>query len=351
MAEIEAQAVVVGAGPIGIETAAGLRGLGVCVEHLEAGAIAQTMSWWAPRTTFFSSPERIEVCGVPLVVEGEGKATGERYRDYLRGVIAQFGLVVRTHERVVGARREGGGWVLRTGGACGGNVVRAPYVVLATGNMDRPRPLGVPGEDLPNVDHYFRGPNAYVGRRVLIVGGKNSAAEAAIRLYRAGVDVAISYRRAAFDGKRIKHWLLPELEWLIGREKIGFLPETEPVRFERGSAVLRHADGRERAHACDLVLALTGYEQDATLFGLFGVELDGSEERRPVFDKRTMRTGAEGVYVAGTACGGSQRRARYYIENAHVHAERIVGDIGHRLGLCARPASVAEPEFGEREES
>src|SRR5690606_22564764 len=142
---------------------------------------------------------------------------------------------------------------------------RARNVVLAIGDMHRPRRLGIPGEDLPHVSHYFGDPHEYFRRRVLIVGGKNSAVEAAIRLFRLGADVAISYRGERFDPERIKYWLLPEIAWLIEKKRIGFYPRTAPTAITPESAMLRHLD-REGEPAlevgADAVLLLTGYEQD-----------------------------------------------------------------------------------------
>jgi thioredoxin reductase (NADPH) len=206
---------VVGAGPIGIEVAWALSREGVRVVNVEAGAIGATMGWWAPGTRFFSSPERIAVAGVPLVTERQEKATREEYLAYLRGVVLQFGLEVRTFERVVGVEREGEGFVVRTlrsAHGVGGSEEereerhrvskasrhqvmerehRARRVVMAVGDMQRARRIGVRGEGLPHVSHYFQDPHRYAGRRVVIVGGRNSAVEAAIRCVRAGAVVTI----------------------------------------------------------------------------------------------------------------------------------------------------------------
>jgi thioredoxin reductase (NADPH) len=188
--------------------------------------------------------------------------------------------------------------------------------------------LNVPGEDLPHVSHYLADPHAYFGRRVLIVGGKNSAVEAAIRLYRVGAHVTISYRGHTFDPKRVKYWLRPELEWLIAKGRITFLPSTTVQEINVDHVVLASINGRSATGsiAADDVLLLTGYMQDATLFEQLGVELEG-EERAPRHDPGTMQTNVPAAYVAGTAAGGSQRRARLFIENTHVHVQRIVRHI------------------------
>lgn len=347
---------VIGAGPIGLETAVALRRAGVSYVHLEAGAIGSTMGWWAPGTRYFSSPERIAIAGVPLVVRGEEKATREDYLQYLRQVALEFDLEVRTFERVVAIRRDGGGFVLRTrksahgvggpaeqaepsrrepstpaGGAAaasGERDYRAGRVVLAIGNMHRPRMLGVPGEDLPHVSHYLEEPHKYFGKRVVIVGGRNSAVEAAIRLHRAGAWVTMCQRRPELERERIKYWLLPELEWLIEKEMVGFRCASE-VREITGSAVVLECGGKREEVPADFVLLLTGYVQDPSLFEVLGLELFGPE-RRPRLDTNTMEAGVPGVYVAGTAVAGTQERTRVFIENSHEHVARIVRAITGR---------------------
>lgn len=353
--------VIVGAGPIGLETAVALRAAGVSSVVVEAGEVGATFGWWAPGTRFFSSPERIAIAGAPLVVAGEEKATREDYLRYLRGVAQQFAVDVRTFERVVGIERSGGEFTLRTvrsghgvggpaelvdgaSGAAAGEY-RAARVVLAIGDMHRPRMVGVPGEDQPHVSHYLQDPHVYYGRRVVIVGGRNSAVEAAIRLYRVGAQVTLCQRRAELERDRIKYWLLPELEWLIGKGKIGFHAGASVCEIGPTSVVLEQSGAGRIEVAADAVLLLTGYMQDTRLFEMLGVQLIGSE-RRPRFDHDTMETNVPGIYVAGTAVGGSQARARVFIENSHEHVERIVAAIAGR-----RAPGLELPVFEGNEES
>jgi thioredoxin reductase (NADPH) len=354
----QAEVAVIGAGPIGLETAVALRRAGVPFVHLEAGAIGATMGWWAPGTRYFSSPERIAIAGVPLVVQGEEKATREDYLRYLRQVAGAFALEVRTFERVVAIEREGGWFVVRTAPSAHGvggveeqrraerlgtdrglvegegarsapprrgeptRAYRVRRIVLAIGNMHLPRMVGVPGEGLPHVSHYLEDPHKYFGKRVVIVGGRNSAAEAAVRLYRAGASVTLCQRRPELERERIKYWLLPELEWLIGKGLIGFEASVGVREITEGAVVFTRTGGYVEVPA-DMVLLLTGYVQEPGLFEMLGVELHGPE-RRPRFNHDTMETSVPGVFVAGTAVSGSQERARVFIENAHEHVERIV---------------------------
>src|SRR3954447_3364369 len=285
---------VIGAGPIGIELAVGLKRAGVEYLHFDAKQIGYTISWFAPQTRFFSSNERIAIAGVPLQTPDQGKCTREQYLAYLRSVVEEFDLRVNTYEPVVGIERGRGGrgdagdFVLTTrpsGGAAGPRRYAARRLVLVTGGTDHPRKLNVPGEDGPHVSHYFDDPHRYFRRRLLIVGGKNSAVEAALRCHNAGAHVAISYRRAELPSKSIKYWLLPEINGLIESGRIAGYLGTVPTAIHPTHVTLDRAhraggggDGEGRSPPrgrmppalpvdapADFVLALIGYEQDNTL--------------------------------------------------------------------------------------
>src|SRR4051812_43302970 len=170
---------VVGAGPIGLELAVALKRANVDYLHFDAKQIGYTISWFAPQTRFFSSNERIAIAGVPLNTADQSKATREEYLAYLRGVVTQFDLKINTYEPLAGLARDGGDFVLTTKPHGTSRTVRAKRIVLVTGGTDHPRRLNIPGEDLPHVSNYFRDAHTYFGKRLLIVGGKNSAVEAA----------------------------------------------------------------------------------------------------------------------------------------------------------------------------
>ncbi len=327
-ADRQTDVAIIGAGPSGLELAIALKHAGIKFALIDAGNVGSTFAWWAPGTRFFSSPERIAIAGVPLITINQEKATRDEYLAYLRGVVQQFDIEVKSGTRVVHITGESSGFALSTKGSGAELVSHGSRIVLAIGNMHRPRLIDVPGEDRPHVSHYLADPHRYFGRRVLIVGGKNSAVEAAIRLYRVGARVSISYRGEMFDPKRVKYWLRPELEWLISKGRITFHPQTEVEAIDEACVRLRSTVAGQSPSPLhvDDVLLLTGYVQDTVLFEQLGVELEG-DERSPKHDSRTMQTNAAGAYVAGTAAGGSQTRARLFIENTHVHVQRIVRDI------------------------
>ncbi len=340
---------VIGAGPIGLELAIALKRAGVDYVQFEAAQIGQTIYAFPPQMRFFSSPGRIGIGGVPLQTLDQSKATREEYLTYLRAVALQFGLAVRTYEPVVGIERDGGGFELRTLPA--GRLeqtCRARRIVIATGGTGRPRRLDIPGEALPHVSHDLGDPHRYFRRRVLVVGGKNSAVEAALRCHHVGADVAISYRRAAFDARAVKYWLLPEINMLIETRRIAGHLQTVPTGISTTHVTLHPAggNGAERGEAthvpADFVLLMIGFEADMTVCRLAGVELTGPAQA-PVFDELTMQTNVPGVYVAGTAAAGTQDKYSVFLENCHVHVERIVAALTGAAPPPA-PAPIARPE-------
>jgi len=324
--------IVVGAGPIGLETAALLQLDGLRVLVLDRGAVGQTITWFPRQMHFFSSNDRIAIAGVPIQTLDQQKATREEYLAYLRQVVRIHDLSVRTFEDVTAIRRDGDEFSVTTARAGGTTEYRCAHVVLAVGDMHRPRLLGVPGEDLPHVSHYFDEPHRYFGRRLLVVGGKNSAVEAALRCFHAGARVSLSYRRAEFNASSVKYWLLPELRSRMRQGEVTGHLGTEVVSIEPTHVVLRQADGQEVGVAADDVLLLTGYVADPTLLQAAGVEVEGPEQI-PVHDPDTMQTDVPGLYVAGTATAGTQAMYTVFIENCHVHAERIAAHV------CGRPLS------------
>ena len=326
---------IIGAGPIGLELAVCLKRAGVDYIHFDAHQIGYTMTWWPRNTNFFSTTERLSIAGVPIQNNHQQRITGEDYLAYLRAIVEQFDLQIHTYEPVTALEPSAGGFVLATHPLTGERRYHARRVVVAIGDMYRPNRLNIPGEDLPHVSHYFRDPHDYFRRRLLVVGGRNSAAEAALRCWRAGAEVTLSYRRARFDDRRVKHWLLPDLYAQIEAGTIGFLPETLPVEITPSHVVLaptldgQPASGPPIHHATDFVLLATGFHGDQSLLEEAGVELHGSN-RVPVFDPDTMETKVPGLYLAGTVAAGIQQHYTLFIENAHEHAGKITRAITGR---------------------
>lgn len=320
------EAAVVGAGPIGLELAVALKRADVDYVHFDAKQIGHTMTWWAPQTRFFSSNDRIAIAGVPLLTPDQSKATREQYLMYLRTVVETFDLNVNTFEPVVGLAKEGENFQLTTQPRTGERTWRAKKVILCTGGTDHPRLINVPGEDLPHVSHYFGDPHQYFHQKMFVVGGKNSAVEAALRCHHAGAKVSISYRRPELPAGEIKYWLVPEMRGLVTSGRIpSYFSSTVTQITPTHVHLLQETEDGDIEHKveADFVLLMTGYVQDNKLLKLAGLELEGACSI-PLYDPRTMETTIPGLYLAGTAVGGTQEKYRLFIENCHEHVETIV---------------------------
>ncbi len=323
---------IIGAGPVGIELAVCLRRAGIDYIHIDAKQIGHTLTWWPRNTNFFSTTERIEIAGIPLQNTHQQRTTGEDYLVYLRAIVEQYDLQINTYERVTDLQRFGDEWTLTTDRRGATNRYRTRRMVLAIGDMEYPNRIGIPGDDLPHVTHYFRDPHDYFRQRLLIVGGRNSAVEAALRCWRAGAQVTLSYRRAELDDKSVKHWLLPDFYAQVDAGTIRFLPETIPIAITPTHVVLAPTTGNvseQVEHPADFVFMATGFYGDQSLLEQAGVLLEGPN-RVPVYDPTTMETNVGGVYLAGTVAAGVQQRYSLFIENSHEHVGKIVEAITGR---------------------
>ena len=302
---------IIGAGPIGIELAVALKRANRDFIMFDANQIGYTISWWPRNTPFFSTTERVAIAGIPIQNSHQSRITGEEYVAYLRGIVETFDIPVRTYETVTGVEKTPDGFLLQTSHRKGSFSYLAEKIVLAIGDMHRPNYLHIPGEDLPHVDHYFTDTHKYFRQKLLIVGGKNSAVEAALRCWRGGVDVTISHRRPTFDRRRVKHWIMPDLDVQIENGTIDYLPSTTPIEITPQHVILQptDADGRPIPdadpiyHDTDFVLLATGFRGDQTLLKMLGIELVGVDHE-PVFNPATMETNVPNVYVAGTVAAG-----------------------------------------------
>jgi thioredoxin reductase (NADPH) len=212
--------------------------------------------------------------------------------------------------------------------ARGDRVVRhARTIVIATGAYDHPNLLGVPGEDLPHVSHYYREPHPCYRRRVVVVGGKNSAAEAALDLYRNGAQVTLVHRRERLADS-IKYWVLPDIENRIKEGSIAARFCTSVVEITADAVVVEGPDGRDRVPA-DVVLLLTGYRSDPALLQMVGAEID-PVHGGPLHHPETFETTVPGVFVVG-ACVAGRESGRIFIENGRFHGAVAVQEIARRL--------------------
>ena len=314
--------VVIGAGPVGLACAIEARRAGLSARVVEKRALVNSIVGYPTGMEFFSTPDLIEIGGYPFPVKGY-KPTREEAIEYYRGVTARENLDVRLYERVVDLRGERGDFEVVTDKGAH----RAGHVVVSTGFFDLPNRLGVPGEDLPKVTHYYREPYPYFRQKVAVVGARNSAAKAALDLYRHGAEVTLVVRAPVLS-ETIKYWIRPDLENRIKEGSITALFESTIVEVRETSIVLQTPEGvRELPN--DFVLAMTGYRPDFSFLERLGVTFADDGFRTPVFDETTFETARAGLYVAGTVCGGMKTN-RWFIENGRFHAQQIARDIAGR---------------------
>lgn len=333
---IDVGVAIVGAGPIGIETAIAMQRTGADYILFEANQIGHAITKWPPQTRFFSSNEHVALAGVPVQNISQQSITGERYLAYLRMLVEMFDLNLHLYEPISHLQKEDGYFSLTTQPRAGETHYHARHVVLTTGGMAAPNLLHIPGEDLPHVTHYFPGPHPYFRTRVLIVGGKNSAMEAALRCWRGGArHVAISYRRPQLDFDRIKPHLAVDIQDRLRKGEIDFFGSTLPVEIAPTAVALATTsdgvtpNGSTRQHPADFVILATGFVADMSLFRGAGVTLLGREQA-PKHNPETMETDVPGLYVAGTAVGGTQFKFKHFISTTHDHVAKVVQAITGR---------------------
>jgi thioredoxin reductase (NADPH) len=313
-------AVIVGAGPIGLACAVSARRHGLDPLVIDAGALANSIVHYPIGMTFFTTPDLLEIGGHPLSCSGQ-KPTREEALKYYRGVARAEGLRIRTYTRLVSARAAADGVRCDLDTPHGADALASRRLVLATGYYDHPNPLGVPGEDLPHVSHRFDEAHRSFGLDVVVIGGKNSAVEAALELYRAGARVTLVYRRGEFR-PTVKYWLKPDIENRIKAREITARFGARVVRISEREVTIETA-GREERLRADRVYALTGYQPDFELFRRIGIELD-AETGRPRCDPETLETNVPGVFMAGSITAG-RAISEVFIENGRFDGERIFG--------------------------
>jgi thioredoxin reductase (NADPH) len=325
--------VIVGAGPAGLSTAIAARQRGLDYLVLEKGVLVNSIYHFPTQMVFFTTPELLEIGGLPLVSPYDKPTRVEALR-YYRRVADTFGLSVALGEEVVAVDREpqpGGGPAFRLETRAGGGEQRthlARALVLAIGYYDHPNLLGVPGESLPHVSHYYRDAHACYRQRVVVVGGKNSAAETSLELHRAGASVTLVHRRPRL-GDSIKYWVKPDLENRIAEGSIAARFETEVVEIRPDAVVVRPVSGgATESIPADAVFLMTGYHADSELLRRAGVELD-ARTGVPVYDAATFETNVANLFVAGGVVAGKDT-APIFIENGRFHGEAIVRTLADR---------------------
>ena len=294
---------------------AGMRALVV-----DKGCLCNSLYHYPVNMVFFTTPELLEIGDLPLVTAAEKPTRAEALK-YYRKCAEHYRLELRLYERVEGIDGSDGKFCVRTGSVSGeaGNY-STRKVVIATGYYDLPNRLGAHGEELPHVSHYYTEPHAYWRQDVVVVGGKNSAAEAALDLFRAGACVTLVHRGAELRAT-IKYWVRPDIENRIKAGEVKALFSTRASKIEYGKMIVT-SNGAQRVLPATQVFALTGYHPDFEFLRQQGIRLD-PETNRPEMDPETLESNRKGVHLAGVVIGGN-KTGEIFIENGRLHGKQIV---------------------------
>jgi thioredoxin reductase (NADPH) len=319
---------VVGAGPAGLAAAIAAQQAGLAARILEKGTLVNAIAHFPAGMTFFTTPDLLEIGGLPFVTPYEKPTRGEALR-YYRRVADTFALDVVFDERVEHIAAEEGGFAVRSRGLAPARAEietkrRARHVVLATGYYDHPNRLGLPGEDLPHASHYYDDPHRCFRKRVVVVGGKNSAAIAALELHRAGAAAVTLVHRGAGLSDSVKYWIRPDIENRIRDGKVAARFGTRVREILPDRVVVDGPEGRDEIPA-DVVFLLTGYRPDTTLLREAGARVD-PDSLRPEHDPATFETSVPGLFVAGSIVSGRDTN-KTFIENGRFHGAAIVAAI------------------------
>lgn len=327
---------IIGAGPAGLATAIAAKEQHLEYLVLEKGVLVNSIFRFPVNMVFFTTPELIEIGNLPLVSPFDKPTRLEALR-YYRRVVETLALDICLGEEVTAVKRDSSTgdelFMIETRSTRGVRRVRhARALVLAIGYYDQPNRLNVPGEDLPHVAHYYREAHEHYRQHVVVVGGRNSAAETALELYRAGAHVTLVHRRATL-GESIKYWVRPDIENRISEGSIAARFDTSVVEIRPTTIVVERQGERDELPA-DAVYLMTGYHTDMQLMADAGVQID-PETYLPAYDPQTFETNVPNLFVAGGAISG-KNTAPIFIENGRFHGEAIVKVLAERAALLAR---------------
>tara|TARA_R110002124_G_C8890082_1_gene509098 strand:+ start:209 stop:1168 length:960 start_codon:yes stop_codon:yes gene_type:complete len=315
--------IIIGAGPIGLATGIQLKRKNIPFKIIEKGCLVNSLFNYPTNMTFFSTADRLEIGDVPFISHGP-KPTRSEALEYYRRVAESFELPIHLYETVETLEGEDGSFTVTTDK----EVYKAEKVVVATGFYGSANMMGVPGEELPKVKHYYDEPHPYAWQKVLVIGGGNSAVDAALECYRAGAEVSIAVKYDTIKPS-VKYWVKPDIENRIKNDEITGYFNTEIKKITEKEVILTTPSG-EKTIKNDFVLAMTGYHPNYDLMEKFQIELTDDEKCMPVYKEDSLETKRKGVYVAGVVCGGLDT-SRLFIENSRVHANQIADHIEESL--------------------
>jgi len=329
---------VIGAGPTGLACGIDAQNVGCSVVLVDKGCLTNSLFHYPANMTFFTTPELLEIGNIPFHSPNQKPSRSEAL-EYYRKVTAHYKLNVRPYELVTSVEGADGNFTVHTEDRFGRPLQhRARKLVVSTGYYDLPNHLDVSGEDLPKVSHYYDEPHPYFDRDVIVVGGKNSAAIAALDLYRHGARVTLVHRGPELH-RHIKYWIKPDIENRIKRDEITAYFNTTVERIQLDDVVLKTPLGKKTLPNHH-VFALTGYKPDFTFIESLGIKLDEKNSRCPICNRQTLESNVPGIYVAGVVVAG-ERTNEIFIENGRFHGALIAKDLSEKLRKGAVETPIA----------
>lgn len=317
---------IIGGGPTGLACAIEASRAGLTHLVIEKGCLVNSLYHYPSQMVFFTTPELLEIGDLPFVCEREKPNRIEALK-YYRRVAETYSLRINQYEKAMRIAGTDGDFTVAAEAVSTGErrSYRARKIIIAMGYYDLPNMTGIPGEDLPKVSHYFRDGHPYYQRQVAIIGGANSAALAALDLYRHGAHVTIVHRGSEMR-RTIKYWILPDIENRIQHGEIRALFRHEVTRIEPASIRVRNLEsGEETELPNDFVFALTGYHADNDFLRAAGIAID-PETMKPAVDPETYESNVKGIYLAGVVMAGKET-GKIFIENGRFHGKQIIKSI------------------------
>ncbi|MDZ5712033.1 YpdA family putative bacillithiol disulfide reductase [Jeotgalibacillus haloalkalitolerans] len=315
------EVIVIGGGPCGLSAAIELKNKGINPLIIEKGNIVNAIYHYPTHQTFFSSSEKLEIGNVPFIIE-QHKPKRNQALVYYREVASRHQLRINRFEKVENVTKQDDLFLIQTDK----ELYSTEQVIVATGYYDHPNKLTCPGADLDKVHHYFKEAHPYFDLDVAVIGGKNSAVDAAIELQKAGARVTVLYRGSEYS-QSIKPWILPEFEALVKNGSINMIFNAEIKEITHQELI--YTDGfQDISIKNDIVFAMIGYHPDHSFIEAMGVDID-YDTGRPLFNPETMETNVEGIYIAGVIAAGNNAN-EIFIENGRFHGKQIADAISQK---------------------
>lgn len=315
--------IIIGGGPIGLACGIEAQKAGLDYLILEKGALTNSIYNYPVNMTFFSTSDRLEMADIPFMSVGV-KPTRTEALEYYRRIFFHFKLKVNLYEAVQTLYKQDDIFHVSTSKG----EYDSKKLVLATGFYDLPNLMNIPGEDLPKVLHYYKEPWPFINQKVLVVGGANSAVDAALETWRKGAEVSMVLLGDEVD-ENVKYWVRPDIMNRIKEGSIKAFTRSKVKEIRLHEVVIESPEG-EVTLENDWVLAMTGYKPNFSLLDQLGVEMSLDEKRQPCYDQTNQESNVPGVYLAGVVCGGLNTR-EFFIENSIVHAASILKDIKAKM--------------------